>query len=97
MTSARVETTSKYSSALMPTRPIFFKSPMPAMPETTVVKMIGAISILINLMKPSPSGRIVAPQPGFSQPSSTPSTMAASTCTYRWRKIFMRGAAGGLV
>jgi hypothetical protein len=31
-------------------------SPMPAIPATTVAKMIGAISILISLMKPSPSG-----------------------------------------
>jgi hypothetical protein len=28
------------------------------MPTTTVVKMIGAISILTNLMNPSPSGFI---------------------------------------
>jgi hypothetical protein len=37
---------------------------MPAMPVTTVVKMIGAISILISLMNPSPSGFIAAPQAG---------------------------------
>ncbi len=29
---------------------------MPAMPVTTVQKMMGAIIILISLMKPSPSG-----------------------------------------
>ena len=33
-------------------------SSMPAMPVTTVQKMIGAITILISLMKPSPSGLI---------------------------------------
>ena len=35
-------------------------SPIFAMPTTTVVKMIGAIIILISLMKPSPSGFIVS-------------------------------------
>ena len=55
-TSAKVDTISKYSSALPPTRPTFFMSSMPAMPVTTVQKMIGPITILISLMKPSPSG-----------------------------------------
>ena len=36
--------------------PTFFMSSMPAMPVTTVQKMIGPITILISLMKPSPSG-----------------------------------------
>ena len=39
---------------------------MLAMPCTTVQKMIGAISILISLMKPSPKGFIASPQPGGS-------------------------------
>ncbi|MNW80460.1 hypothetical protein D3C86_95480 [compost metagenome] len=56
MASAKVETTSKYSSALPPTRPIFLTSCMPAMPETTVQKITGAMIILISLIKPSPSG-----------------------------------------
>ena len=55
-TSANDETISKYSSALPPTRPTFFMSSMPAMPVTTVQKMIGPITILISLMNPSPSG-----------------------------------------
>ena len=36
-------------------------SSMPAMPTTTVQKMIGAMIILISLMKPSPSGFMAAP------------------------------------
>ncbi len=39
---------------------------MLAMPCTTVQKMMGAISILISLMKPSPKGFIASPQPGGS-------------------------------
>ena len=46
----------------MPTRPTSFMSPIFAMPTTTVLKMIGAIIILISLMKPSPSGFIVVRQ-----------------------------------
>ena len=65
MTSANVETTSKYSSALPPTRPTFFMLPAPAMPSTTVQKMIGAISILTSAMKPSPSGFSATPVSGL--------------------------------
>ena len=54
-------TTSKYSSARPPVLPTFFMSSMPAMPTTTVQKMIGAMIILISLMKPSPSGFIASP------------------------------------
>ncbi len=54
--SAMLLTTSKYSSASAPVLPIAFMFSMPAMPVTTVQKMIGAIIILMSLMKPSPSG-----------------------------------------
>ncbi len=64
MASAKVETTSKYSSALPPTRPIFFMSCMPAIPATTVQKITGAMIILISLMKPSPNGFIAVPTSG---------------------------------
>ena len=37
---------------------------MPAMPTTTVQKMIGAMIIFISLMKPSPSGFMAAPVSG---------------------------------
>ncbi|SKW69725.1 Uncharacterised protein [Mycobacteroides abscessus subsp. abscessus] len=44
-------------SVLTPMRPTDLRSPTWAIPSTTVQKMIGAISILISLMKPSASGR----------------------------------------
>src|SRR4051794_37302597 len=59
-------------------------SPILAMPTTTVVKMIGAIIILISLMKPSPRGFIAVACAGRSTPSSTPTAMATSTWKYRW-------------
>ena len=53
------------------------------MPDTTVQKMIGAITILISLMKPSPSALIqsLVASAGHSQPNSAPSTMAIKTWT----------------
>ncbi len=53
------------------------------MPETTVQKMIGAITILISLMKPSPIALIhsLVASDGHSQPTMAPSTMAISTWT----------------
>lgn len=85
ITSATVLTISKYSSARPPVLPTFFMSSMPAMPTTTVQKMIGAMIILISLMKPSPSGFIAAPVSGQKWPSSTPAAMAASTWAYSER------------
>ena len=41
-----------------PTRPTFFMLSMPAMPETTVQKMISVMIIEIRRMKASPSGFI---------------------------------------
>jgi len=61
MMSATVDTTSKYRSARPPVLPTFFMSSMPAIPTTTVQKMMGAMIILINLMKASPSGFMSAP------------------------------------
>ncbi|MNR17204.1 hypothetical protein D3C85_1338500 [compost metagenome] len=56
ISSETVEMISKYSSALPPTRPTFFKSRMPAMPVTTVQKTTGPMIILISLMNASPNG-----------------------------------------
>ena len=81
-TSANVETISKYSSALPPTRPTFFMSCMPAMPVTTVQKMIGPITILISLMKPSPSGFMSTAKSGEKWPSAMPMMIATITWTY---------------
>jgi hypothetical protein len=50
--------------AFRPTRPTFFMSFMLAMPCTTVKKMIGAMSILIILIKASPNGFIASPTEG---------------------------------
>jgi len=66
---------------LPPTRPTFFMSFMPAMPETTVQKMISAITILISLMKPSPSGFISTPIAGQKWPSTMAKAIAISTWT----------------
>src|SRR5262249_5202271 len=62
---ASVVTASKYMSAFSPTRPTFFISCMLAMPCTTVQKMIGAMIILIVLMKASPRGFICSPSSGW--------------------------------
>ena len=53
------------------------------MPDTTVQKMIGAITILISLMKPSPSALIQSfvAYVGSSQPKIAPSRIAISTWT----------------
>src|SRR5262249_6866677 len=61
---ASVVSASKYMSAFSPTRPTFFISCMLAMPCTTVQKMIGAMIILIVLMKASPRGFICSPSSG---------------------------------
>ena len=52
---------------------------MLAMPCTTVKKMIGAMTILISLMKASPSGFMASPSDGKKCPSSTPRTIAVKT------------------
>ena len=54
---------------------------MPAMPMTTVQKMIGAIIILMSLMNPSPRGFMASPTPGKKCPSRIPTMIAAITCT----------------
>ena len=56
-------------------RPTSFIAPMCAMPTTTVVKTIGAISIFTSLMKPSPSGFIAAARSGSRNPNRTPRAM----------------------
>ncbi len=62
-----------------PTRPTLRMSPAPAMPSTTVQKMIGAISILTSAMKPSPSGLSATPLSGDRAPMVPPTRMATST------------------
>ena len=48
------------------------------MPSTTVQKMIGAINILISLMKPSASGLRAEPKSGQTAPTTMPATIATS-------------------
>lgn len=77
--SAIVLTTSKYSSASTPVLPIAFMFSMPATPVTTVQKMIGAIIILMSLIKPSPNGFIFAPNSGAKCPKAIPMLTAIRT------------------
>jgi hypothetical protein len=53
------------------------------MPDTTVQKMIGAITILMSLTKPSPSAltQSFLAKSGNSQPTMTPRMMAIKTWT----------------
>src|SRR3954451_17095799 len=78
-------------------RPTFLASWIWAMPETTVQKMIGAITILISLMKPSPSALIhsLVATDGQSQPTMAPNTIAISTWIYR--TLYHGLAAGGAI
>src|SRR6478672_378065 len=57
-------------------------SSIPAMPTTIVQKMIGAMIILISLMKPSPSGFIDSPVAGKKWPRRTPTMIATMTWKY---------------
>ena len=49
----------------MPTRPTRLRSPIVAMPCTTVQKITGAIIIWIRLTKASPNGFICAAKPAL--------------------------------
>ncbi|SOY52951.1 hypothetical protein CBM2585_A200080 [Cupriavidus taiwanensis] len=94
--SAMVVTTSKYTTALMPTRPTFFSSPAPQMPATTTQNTIGPISILISLIKASPSGLSLAANSGNARPSAVPITRAISTWpnSERVKRVCRRGVPG---
>src|ERR1700676_1776142 len=83
MISAIVDTTSKYSSALTPTRPTFFRSDTDAIPCTTMQKITGAIIMRISATNASPSGFSFTAVCGANRPSRMPHAMAISTCTYR--------------
>ena len=53
----------KYTSALTPVTPTFFRSATLAMPPTIVRNMIGPISIFIAEMKVVPIGSIACQRP----------------------------------
>ena len=80
ITSAMVVSTSKYTSALMPTRPTRFRSPAPAMPCTTTQNTSTGMIILISLMKPSPKGLSLTANSGENSPTRMPTASAMSTC-----------------
>ena len=65
--------------AFRPIRPTDEMSPTLAMPVTTTQKISGAMTILISLMKPSPSGRRSAPRSGKKWPRAMPATTATNT------------------
>ncbi|CAI8984899.1 hypothetical protein EMIT0324P_50118 [Pseudomonas chlororaphis] len=68
---------------LSPMRPTFFRSPAPEMPLTTTQKTIRPISILISLIKASPSGLSCEEYSGSVSPHTMPSISPRTT----WRKI----------
>ena len=69
-------------SAFTPIRPTALRSPTWAIPSTTVQKMMGAINILISLMKPSANGFRFDANSGNIQPTRMPPTMPTSS----WKK-----------
>ena len=62
------------------------------MPTTTVQKMIGAISILMSLMKASAIGLRSAPIAGHNQPTRMPATMA--TTSWVNSEVYQRDLGG---
>ena len=50
-----------------------------AIPVTTTQKIRGAMTILMSLMNPSPSGRRSSPSDGQKWPMATPVTIATSS------------------
>src|SRR5471032_3080266 len=78
---ARVVITSKYTSALPPTRPTFFRSPAPAMPCTTTQNTIGATIIEISFRKASLKILRLTAKSGTAIPSTIPSKSATRTWT----------------
>jgi hypothetical protein len=61
-------------------RPTPLRLPAPAMPATTVQKMMGPTIMRTSLMKPSPSGFRAVPASGNAAPTATPMIVATSTC-----------------
>ncbi|BEK86415.1 hypothetical protein GCM10010198_01480 [Nocardia seriolae] len=76
---------------MTPIRPTDFKFPTCAIPSTTVQNTIGAITILISLMNPSPNGFRSVPSHGHILPTTIPATTAISSCTNIDRYHGVRG------
>lgn len=79
ITSAMLDTTSKYTSARSPMRLTSFIAPICAIPTTTEVNTIGTISMRTSSMKPSPRGLICAAWLGAISPKMAPSAMPQRT------------------
>ena len=60
--------------ALRPMRPIALRSPVPAMPTTSVEKSSGAMIILIIRRNTSAIGLMATPQVGHTRPMTMPRT-----------------------
>ena len=71
--------TSKYSSALPPTRPTLCMLSIEAMPTTTVQKMTGAMTILIRFTNEVPTGSRATPTSGARWPTAMPAVMPTRT------------------
>ncbi len=80
MSRAKVVATSNQTRALRPIRPNARRFPALAMPVTTTQNTSGAMTALMSLTKPSPSGWTAVPTSGQSRPTSRPSTRARPTC-----------------
>ena len=83
MTSATVVASSNQMIALRPMRPIARRSPVPAMPTTSVENSSGAMIILIIRRNRSASGLISTPNDGQSQPMTTPMARPMKICAVR--------------
>ena len=83
----------KYTNALIPVDPTCLMFATLAMPATIVRNTIGPISIRIAVTNVVPTGSIAVPNPGHSQPTSTPRMIATITQKYscRYHFVFLTG------
>jgi hypothetical protein len=82
-TSATVVASSNQRIALRPMRPIARRSPLPAMPTTSVENSSGAMIILIMRRNTSASGLIATPVDGHTMPIRIPATRPTKICVVR--------------
>ena len=94
MTSATVVASSNQTMAFKPMRPIARRSPVPAMPTTSVEKSSGAMIILIIRRNRSAIGLISTPNDGHAQPIRTPMARPMKICVVSPGNR-LRASAGG--
>ena len=80
MTSATVVASSNQKMAFKPMRPMARRSPVPAMPTTSVENSSGAMIILIIRRNKSAIGLIPTPTEGHNQPTRTPTARPMKIC-----------------